>query len=897
VLETFRTGGKSREQIEVVRREIDKDKRSEMKQRLPAVVFSSEPQPQRKVSACKPNGILCLDFDGIPADELASAKTKIAEVPFVFVVGYSVSNTGIFALVAYAESPDLKKLLVALQPYFPDYELDKSCSDISRLRFVTLDEKLVVKNEVRPVVLTEQIEPVIDYSETEYESKQMATSKPDNVFHADDADAAEPLPRIPFPVDCLPVTLARWATDTQRCINLKDPSMPAIAALAVISSVIGSSCRIEIKPGYTEPAALNTAIVLDTGGAKSPVIEAATKYLETLQSEKIKQWRREVYESEQELAEWQSTPKNQRGSKPMAPPPAERFIIKDITVEAVAGILENNKLGVLLNRDELNGFFAGMDAYRQKATTDLQSWMEIYEGRGLTVDRKTTGTVYIDKPSVSIIGGIQRPILKQTVQKRAEFFTSGYGSRFLYVMPEKEPIVWNLNSPDVGIVAAYENLIERILINRECTLEKDDTGINAFATVKPFVFTLSDNARRVLFKFQERYARQAPYENAANAAAMNKAGRIAARICLTLHCVRSIETKGYLLGLDVVSEQTAKNAVAIADWFIHESERVIAMLAGGRVVGDLTEEQKAVMKVLEKWEPATEGDLKEHGRVVRRIENLTDVLRQLKELGIIQKRKREGNGVEGREITEYFIVRSTAVPEPPINPDDFGGSGYGYSSNAPENYFFAPDETEVFVDDWNPELAPDFNPCWQEEYTAAEQETTVPVPPMGSAEVENCCRNCQHYDVRMAKEWGLCHKKLTLHADCSEFRAAESAVAPDVNPSELADIFRHTLHREPGKNAVFFDDILSCFDGDRVPASTFLNEFGFVLEEIDGQLRVMETRKPESAPEPPPVAESVNSESTSVPPPEQTEATEFRCESEGGNLGVLGNCPCLVLRK
>jgi hypothetical protein len=107
--------------------------------------------------------------------------------------------------------------------------------------------------------------------------------------------------------------------------------------------------------------------------------------------------------------------------------------------------------------------------------------------------------------------------------------------------------------------------------------------------------------------------------------------------------------------------------------------------------------------------------------------------------------------------------------------------------------------------------------------------------------------------------------------------ATESAATPEVNLSELADIFRHTLHREPGKNAVFFDDILSCFDGDRVPASAFLNEFGFVLEEIDGQLRVAETRKPESAPEPPPTSQSELSGSASEPPPEQSSAEVVVC--------------------
>ena len=512
-LEAFRTGGKSKELIEAVRCESDKDTRNELKQGIPAVVFGSEPQAERKNTACTPNGIICLDFDNIKVDALDSAKKTIADVSYVFAVGLSVGGGGLFALAAYENAPDLKTLLATIQNDFP-YEIDKSRSDVCGLRYVTYDPDIIIKDKVCPAVLTERTEPA------EYESAE------------DDIAESEPLRYVPFPVDCLPLTLAQSVRDTQRCINLKDPAMPAVSVLAVVASVIGSSCRIEIKRGHIESAALFTAIIADSGNAKSPSIESASKHLNALQAEKIKQRKREKYQWEQEYIEWKNAPKKERGGEPMPPQPAERFIISDVTIEAVAGILENNPLGVLLYRDELNGFFAGMDAYR-KSATDLQSWIEIYEGRGFTVDRKTTGTVYIEKPSVSIVGGVQTGILKKTMKERADFIHSGFGSRFLFVMPEKEPIEWNLNSPDADIVANYENLIDRILIDRENALEKDETpGYenmgNAFATVKPIVFPLSKDARRILFDFQKRYARQSRYENAANANAMNKAGRIAA---------------------------------------------------------------------------------------------------------------------------------------------------------------------------------------------------------------------------------------------------------------------------------------------------------------------------------------------------------------------------------
>ena len=160
ILDTIRTGGNSKEQILAIRNEPDKGKRDNMKKQLPAFVPGSEPQKERKKVACKPNGMLGLDFDSIPADELETAKEVIAAVPYVIVVGLSVSGKGYFALAEYEDTPDLKLLLAAIQADVPDYKIDTSCSDVSRLRYVTQDENLILKDEVYPAILTEQITAV-----------------------------------------------------------------------------------------------------------------------------------------------------------------------------------------------------------------------------------------------------------------------------------------------------------------------------------------------------------------------------------------------------------------------------------------------------------------------------------------------------------------------------------------------------------------------------------------------------------------------------------------------------------------------------------------------------------------------------------------------------------------
>ena len=102
ILHFFRRETKFQKQIKDIKWEMDEEKRRQLKKRLPAVVFLSEPQDKREDVACIPNGVLCLDFDGITlGGKLESAKKNIAAVPYVFAVGLSVSARGIFALAAY----------------------------------------------------------------------------------------------------------------------------------------------------------------------------------------------------------------------------------------------------------------------------------------------------------------------------------------------------------------------------------------------------------------------------------------------------------------------------------------------------------------------------------------------------------------------------------------------------------------------------------------------------------------------------------------------------------------------------------------------------------------------------------------------------------------------------
>ena len=393
VLERFKTGGQAKDLIEAVRSETNKEVRNRLKQQLPAVIFASEPQTERKATACKPNGILCLDFDGIPVDELEVAKVQIAAVPFVFAVGVSVSGNGLFALVAYEEIPDLKTLLSAMQADFP-YGLDKSCSDISRLRFVTQDENLIVKDEVFPAILTEWTEPVVDPDDSEVTTgTSMAWER--------------------FPIWCLPPVLRNFCLAAAKATNT-DPAYTATFVLPVVASAIGSHIVAEVKRNWNPPAILWSLVVAPSGSCKTHTLRPAIKPLIRKQGEFNKQYNKAVELYEKEKKQYEADlikSKRGHGDIPIKPeePKRQFCYVSDTTTEMLIPILADNPYGVCSVYDEAMTFFGSLDAYRSGGGgKDEGIYNEVYDGGYVQVTRKTGDQfVAAERSHCSIGGGIQ----------------------------------------------------------------------------------------------------------------------------------------------------------------------------------------------------------------------------------------------------------------------------------------------------------------------------------------------------------------------------------------------------------------------------------------------------------------------------------------------------------
>ena len=213
----------------------------------------------------------------------------------------------------------------------------------------------------------------------------------------------------PFPTCALPEPVSTYIEEGSKALGC-DTSYIALPMLSALASSIGNSRRIKLKESWSEPAILWTGIVGDSGTMKSPAIELALKPLRKKQTGAFKEYAEQLKDYQGELAEYEQTIKQKKKSDPLPDKPIEpiamRYYCGDITIEALAGLLNNSPRGLLLARDELSGWLKSFNAYKNGKGSDDAQWLELHRAGTLLVDRKsgTPKTIHISNASV---GGLE----------------------------------------------------------------------------------------------------------------------------------------------------------------------------------------------------------------------------------------------------------------------------------------------------------------------------------------------------------------------------------------------------------------------------------------------------------------------------------------------------------
>lgn len=497
----------------------------------------------------------------------------------------------------------------------------------------------------------------------------------------------------PFPVESLPEPIRGFVTAAAKGIGC-DLTFIVMPLLAVLAAAIGSTRTLMLKPGWFAPSILWTVVIADSGNMKTPAHRLALAAMNARQKKALGQQALALREHERELAQYELDLTKWKAKKdtsipaPDKPPEpfAERCVVSDTTVEALAPILERNPRGLLCACDELAGWINSFNAHKGGRGGDMQNWLKMADGSMVINDRKTGGkngaprTICVPHAYVSVTGGIQPGIMLKAVGNR-ELVDSGFLARLLLAVPPKRRKRWTDDGIDPRAEAELAGLIEKLY---ELQPNHDDDGDPI-----PAVVRMTRDAKAAWVKFYNSHAGEQEELTGDLAAGWSKLEQIPARLALVVHFVRWAAGDPTLASADKIDAGTMVAAITLAEWFKHETRRVYALLAEG----DDTREQRELVELIDrKGGSLSARELQQASRRYDLAEDAAAALQGLAKAGLGCWDEAPATERGGRPTRRLRLRSPSTVYETPSNPDDFGGSVDVDSEDSPGD---APEWGEV----------------------------------------------------------------------------------------------------------------------------------------------------------------------------------------------------------
>ena len=339
-----------------------------------------------------------------------------------------------------------------------------------------------------------------------------------SVTTAESEPIGDPFAKLPAPLmpkDILPPIIEAFADWQARNKGVATHG-PASAALTVCAAAIPDHVRIKVKVHelWHESARLWTALIGPPSAKKSPVLRAAMAPLKKFEKQEYARWA-------QAIVEWKKEDKDTRGPEPIL----RQYVLNDSTIEATGVVSAENEQGLLLERDELAGWFGAMDKYSSSrgAAADRAFWLQAWNGGPHKVNRISRPSIYIPNLSFSIIGGIQPDTMRRFAVDTVD---DGLLQRLLPISVGSAEV--GEDAPDTGdFYKNYEALVVRL------------------TQLPETVVTFQAGAQTIRRQF-ERYAHELVRLEALSpqfSAFCGKLDGLFARLALIFHCCDSINLK------------------------------------------------------------------------------------------------------------------------------------------------------------------------------------------------------------------------------------------------------------------------------------------------------------------------------------------------------------------
>ncbi len=387
-----------------------------------------------------------------------------------------------------------------------------------------------------------------------------------------------------FPIDIYPEPIQRIIIALNTGLQFPVDYISASMIFAV-SVAIGNSFKVEVKRGWQESSVIYLALVGRPGTNKTHPLKFALKPLldqdETSYQSYLNQ--KLEYDNFKRSKNKDILPTE---DSPPVKPTLKKYIISDVTPEALANVHENNKRGIGVYVDELAGWFKNFNKYN--SGSEQEFWCSNWSGSPIIIDRKTSEPSYIKQPFISVCGTIQPGILNEMAKDNRGL--NGFIDRILFAMPEgtrKEQ--WTEQEIDPQHITNWYTIINRLIETPAATdaTAPDNQKILRF-NAQAFA-SLSQWQKTNTFKCNET-------ENEVLSGIYTKLEIYCIRFCLInqlLHSACSNETT------EEITEVAVQGAIKLIEYFRESATSAYMILYESSPVDQLTSDKKKLYEALQ----------------------------------------------------------------------------------------------------------------------------------------------------------------------------------------------------------------------------------------------------------------------------------------------------------
>jgi len=388
-----------------------------------------------------------------------------------------------------------------------------------------------------------------------------------------------------FPIEVLPHVVNNMVREVAEATQT-DPGMSGTVALGVMATAVGGQVEVHVRPGYSEPTNLFTAIVARPGERKSAICTFMTAPLVDLERELVQNTRSAIVEqrmrkeiADKRVEETKKTAGRSdaanlsdatteavaaaRHATDITVDAVPQIVADDITLEALGQRLaeQGGRLAII----STEGGFLTTAAGRYKANPDLSVPLKAHAGDRLRVDRIGRATDFVDKPALSMVMMVQPGVLAEA-SRNSRFHENGLLARFLFAVPPSNLGHRSVNPRGLNPATATAYGAHVITIARD---SRAATDLQVFTPDAPAHAALLDFAAQV----EARLGTDGELAHLSGWA--NKLVGATVRIAGLLH-VFSRETEG-----ERIAVESMRGAIKLAEYFTAHALCAFDVMAGG----------------------------------------------------------------------------------------------------------------------------------------------------------------------------------------------------------------------------------------------------------------------------------------------------------------------------